>query len=499
MKLEEEEKFMTRSLELCDSIAEGDGLDPKLEKYYSLIYLARTKYLLNKDKDGEKLINQAFTMRDAQDAEESGVAQIGFMLLSISLPDVDEQISALENAFLVCRSHWIKPLRALFTKLYRQKRYEKLVDTVNKTLYTYLITNHTWNLYYREAGKHTNRIKEVVSTYEALLQALSISRSHTSTMKFQLALTHRRFTGDVTEAKRLFYEILDADDCRDPFTEERYDWVLVKSQIEISEILWAQFREAECLQDKESFLQELSSLTDHKLAQNLTVDEVWGAYDTTLARMHMKIGPLKQFVDTLDRSFQACLMSLQDDNPWNDQETLRQLSKTLACLPGLGEDISIALSSQFYFLSGKGLHHKQPNDDHEPISQYDDSGSDTMRFDDIGDSSIQCTNPVCRNRVGIKKKEMVAFYYCLICVDTSICKACILDIQDLDGQQQSRDQLYPYCGPQHLRVSVPIQGWKGVREGIVNIQGRDPISFVEWLDNLKRKKWPEAWKRFMRQ
>jgi hypothetical protein len=78
---------------------------------------------------------------------------------------------------------------------------------------------------------------------------------------------------------------------------------------------------------------------------------------TLLARMYAKLGPLSKFEQILQKAFQSCIAGLRDDNPWNDQDTLRQLCSILACLPGLEEDASIVRSAQFYTLD-KSLEEK---------------------------------------------------------------------------------------------------------------------------------------------
>lgn len=69
--------------------------------------------------------------------------------------------------------------------------------------------------------------------------------------------------------------------------------------------------------------------------------------------MYRKLGSSEKFQNTLEKSFQSSVAAFQDDNPRNDQPTLRQLCNILACLPSLKEEAAIAISSQFYVLDTK--------------------------------------------------------------------------------------------------------------------------------------------------
>jgi hypothetical protein len=55
---------------------------------------------------------------------------------------------------------------------------------------------------------------------------------------------------------------------------------------------------------------------------------------------------------------------------------------------------------------------------------------------------------------------------------------------------------HDYCGPDHTYIKGPIEGWKGVKNGIIKIENEDPIPFKDWLQGLKDERWPAAWERF---
>jgi len=43
-----------------------------------------------------------------------------------------------------------------------------------------------------------------------------------------------------------------------------------------------------------------------------------------------------------------------------------------------------------------------------------------------------------------------------------------------------------YCGQDHEYVKAPIEGWMGIKNGIVRI-GEEKIAFKHWLTDVERK------------
>lgn len=43
-----------------------------------------------------------------------------------------------------------------------------------------------------------------------------------------------------------------------------------------------------------------------------------------------------------------------------------------------------------------------------------------------------------------------------------------------------------------------MDGWKGVNDGLIEIENRESIPVSEWLNNLKETKWPAALKNYVK-
>jgi hypothetical protein len=52
-----------------------------------------------------------------------------------------------------------------------------------------------------------------------------------------------------------------------------------------------------------------------------------------------------------------------------------------------------------------------------------------------------------------------------------------------------------YCGQDHTYIKAPVEGWKGVKNGVMRI-ANEKIPFKDWLQALKEERWPSAWESF---
>lgn len=59
------------------------------------------------------------------------------------------------------------------------------------------------------------------------------------------------------------------------------------------------------------------------------------------------------------------------------------------------------------------------------------------------------------------------------------------------------DCWWEFCGKRHNHIKAPIEGWKGVKNGVLRI-GDERILFEDWLVGLRDERWPQAWDEFWR-
>ena len=73
----------------------------------------------------------------------------------------------------------------------------------------------------------------------------------------------------------------------------------------------------------------------------------------------------------------------------------------------------------------------------------------------------------------------------MVCANVNLCEAC-------HAQQVARNNgepftfWYDYCGKDHTYLKGPLEGWAGVKDGIMSIK-EEKIKFEHWLSDLERE------------
>ena len=261
--------------------------------------------------------------------------------------------------------------------LQRQDLHKQVVDAVTRygSLRLAMARNQNSHADYQKSAQMSGLVNEMLATYHDLISQLEPLRMASPT-KFHLATAYRRIIKNELEAKELFYQVLDADVCFDPSIMKENEEVLVKAQMELSEIIYNQFQASNTLGEKRRLIREMESLTNRRLGQAGSVDGLHGTYSTSLARMYRKLGPCETFFEVLDADFKECMDKLSDEDPNNDGNTLRQLCKILACVPGLERDAELALSASFYNIDPRLT--KDPDESFQWVDYFGDgTGSES--------------------------------------------------------------------------------------------------------------------------
>lgn len=86
------------------------------------------------------------------------------------------------------------------------------------------------------------------------------------------------------------------------------------------------------------------------------------------------------------------------------------------------------------------------------------------------------------------------FYYCLVCPNTDLCEPCHTKrLQQTRGETEK--PWFSFCSDEHRYIKGPMKNWKGIWEGVIRI-GDEELTVKDWLHDLKKNKWKEAWKVF---
>jgi hypothetical protein len=88
-------------------------------------------------------------------------------------------------------------------------------------------------------------------------------------------------------------------------------------------------------------------------------------------------------------------------------------------------------------------------------------------------------------------------YTCLICAACDLCQECYDKRQKMNAGDTTVSWK-SFCGQDHEYLKGPIEGWKGVKDGMIRIGDEEPVVFKEWLRGLREERWEAAWKEFWR-
>jgi hypothetical protein len=252
----------------------------------------------------------------------------------------------------------------------------------------------------------------------------------------------------------------------------------------LADIVFEEFRAAKMVDAKAGALVELKKVVGE-------VTEFFGkSFDASqsqltipLARMQKRLGPTADYIATLDGVFRGCIDALHDDVSWNDGASLRMLAKVLQCAAPKDEYFqhaaSVAASCRLYILDMEIWKRGQ-----ETVID----GSDGDKWDMDKGASIRCD--ACSK--AIKSWTDDVAYLCTYCTGTELCLACF---DERAASEKSAERPWRVICPKgHRHVKAPVQGWRGVKNGILHFETRQ-IKFQDWLDQVKTS-WATLWERF---
>ncbi|KAL7788360.1 hypothetical protein V8C37DRAFT_388324 [Trichoderma ceciliae] len=236
-----------------------------------------------------------------------------------------------------------------------------------------------------------------------------------------------------------------------------------------------------------------------------------------LSRMYMKMGPAIEFQRCLQGMIDTCIERLCDKVGWNDADSLSQLATALNDLSNVvnnGERLQrmarILVSARFSRLipipdesdaNNEDLGNKKTDEGIDEASDSNDEAEGDLSQDegDLGndeDVEIYCCG-VCSPTVKFSRWGSSVGYQCLTCYFCFLCQGCFDKLHDrADGETAPKHK--KYCEKQFGHIKGPIEGWRGVKNGKVMLEGEDPVEFTEILRHIQDELCKEAWKDFWR-
>ncbi|KAK1676525.1 hypothetical protein BDP55DRAFT_550677 [Colletotrichum godetiae] len=336
-------------------------------------------------------------------------------------------------------------------------------------------------------------------------------------LRIDLSLFYQHVIGNIKAARQALDEVLDSGSTGYPYaiTDSSPDYTVTRAVDNYSALLYGIFRSSHDPKHKTELLTTVEGLLNRPLALDVLPTSI--TYLTfrliVLSRMYLKLGPVTKFQDTLQSVFTGCIDALSDTISWNDADNLACLSKALDIL---GNSIS---NGQNLKKMARTMHsavfcHLDPKvrlmDDENSDESDEDGGYDgesqtdakaenrpTDEGDLIEGAEIFCDGTCDQDTSKFSWWGKRSAYACLVCREVIFCEDCF-NKRITDGEAGKRQNVMPICDQGHDFLKLPLEGWEGVVDGKVVLDGEEPVEFGELLKQTRDVLCKEGWEEFWR-
>lgn len=307
----------------------------------------------------------------------------------------------------------------------------------------------------------------------------------------------------------------------------------------MSEVQLTLFRQSRDPEYKADRIASLASLDRRPFMVNIPRTSVsWtSAHRVTLAYMYLVMGPLVKFQETVQSLLKDCFAGLDDSVGWNDApyltlsaQLLGLVSKALRGDAQLRRYARIVGSAFFSRLSntdsdGEGLagstvavgseSTNQSSEEPKIIENADDQaqvidGEDEGKINTGSNEEEDETPPedegdliddICYGCEGSCNPEREfrwwgghSAYLYLAFESGIICEDCQAEYDAIERGEKNFKGRYFY-GLGQDRIKLPIEGWRGVKDGKIMLEGEEPVAVDDFFKKLQNEVLPNAWER----
>lgn len=367
-------------------------------------------------------------------------------------------------------------------------------------------------------------------------------------MRLELAVTYFRAAGDVENARKCLDEVLASTSTGYPYsiTDEEPQSTLQRAVDTMSDVLYETFRGSRDPKVKAEALAALKGLMDRPLSLSVPI---YTALDLVhrriiIASMCLKMGQGSEFQERLQSILDDCFAGLTDKVSWNDGQNLEKLGHALMVLSKAipeGEDIQryarivvSAMFSKITYVEGEddgsdsGSDAGSESDEDEDLGSGDDQNNDgntkpsggvtafegIAHFEtlaslrtgkpsapkdegDLGNPGIvvyTCDGGICNPLAGYAWWGDSVVHYCAECSTTLICEICFNARHH--PEKVGSPNVMHFCGTEHNYIKLPVEGWQGIKDGMLRLDGEEPVKFDDFLSHLQKDVVKDAWDRF---
>ena len=445
-------------------------------------------------------------------------------------------------------------------QLHDKGNYELYIATLKQYTPLERLTWLTWNYAEEGDDRHTELLNITASTREAAfvtqmykeaIRYLDSVRAG-APMRVRLAILYMVVTEDFEMARQTLDEVLDSasSGCAYNVTYESPEYTLIRALMLQTDVLFELFRSSSNPALKEELLRSAKGLISRPLASELpgVLDITMIYYRLNIARMYLKMGPAAEFQSLLQGEIDRCIEALTDTVGWNDISSLVLLAKALYIVSTavdnseeLRRASNILSSARFKPLSdandaGKesasqadseldspqrdGIDQKKsPQEDGEhtgPVvkgSSTKESVTNGNEYEGTAESDGKPCTPIVKDThpndspgFGLECEGhwdpantsrgwggRVA-YRCYTC-DSILCEECY-ERRKAEDRGDRLIEGRKFCGKNHELVKLPVEGWKGMSDGKIMIEGEVDIDLQEYLSRIRDDMLKRAWERF---
>ncbi|KAH0523000.1 hypothetical protein TsFJ059_008060 [Trichoderma semiorbis] len=419
------------------------------------------------------------------------------------------------------------------------------------------LTWMAWNYCYDGRERHDTlrslAIKEgeaefLIEIYKNAIQFLDRLNSG-APLRLELAVTYFRAAGDLENARKYLDDIFNTTSGGYPYsiTDEQPQTMLQRAVDVMSDVLYEIFRSSRDPKVKLEALEALKGLMDRPLSLSVPI---YTALDLVhrrivIASMCLKMGQGSEFQERLQSVFNDCFAGLSDKVSWNDGQNLEKLGHALMILSKAvpdGQDIQryarIVISAMFSKITtaseeedGLSSESDESGDEESDSSDDEDdtppegvvflaragrvgtfegmaafetmnslrSGNKSSPKDegDLGNPDIvvySCDGGICTPTAGYAWWGDSVVHYCAECSTTLICEICY-NARHTPEKVGSPNVMH-FCDKRHNYIKLPVEGWRGIKDGVMRVDGEEPVKFESFLNRLQNEICTDAWDRF---
>lgn len=367
-------------------------------------------------------------------------------------------------------------------------------------------------------------------------------------MRLELALTYFRAAGDVEKSRKCLDEIFASTSNGETYsiTDEEPQSTLQRAVDTMSDVLYETFRGSRDPTVKSEALEALKGLMDRPLSLAVPI---YTSLDLVhrrivIASMCLKMGQGSEFQERLQSILDDCFAGLSDKVSWNDGQNLEKLGHALMVLSKAipeGQDIQryarIVVSAMFSKItyvadeedeSDSGSDSGSESDSDSEYGSADDKSTDAdaklkgavpafegispfetiasirsgkpLAPKDEGDLAnpgivvYSCDGGICSPLAGYAWWGDSVVHYCAECSTTLICEICYNARHH--PEKVGSPNIMHFCDKGHNYIRLPVEGWRGIKDGMLRLDGEEPVKFDNFLNHLQKNICKDAWDRF---